>query len=383
MKICTFTALTSLLIFSFSCTYNGRDNNSRTISGSYDVAGDMEAIEDSMELVIALSAQALIQNRVTASVETEPVGSAQDEDAADDPAIWYNRKNPSGSLVLGTDKNAGIYVYDLEGRVVQFRMVGRINNVDLREEFSYLGREVVLVAGSNRSNNSISLLVLDTETGQLSDTLANVSSGVDEVYGVCCYRHGNEFHVFVNGKGGRLEQWRITGYQGIRAEKLRTLNLSSQPEGMVADDRNGILYVGVEQEGIYRLDANPEGDRTPRLISGSSAENDNISYDIEGLALFSHEGTDYLIASSQGNFSYAIFDLKQGNYLTSFVISEGAVDGAEETDGLDIHTGMFNESFPGGILVVQDGFNTDGTVPRSQNFKFVSFSQIEPLLKNR
>jgi len=343
-----------------------------------------EAREDSLEMARALSERAMFENRLTATIETEPVGSSVEEDAADDPAIWVNRQHPARSLVLGTDKKAGIYVYDLEGRLVQSRMVGRINNVDLREGFFYRGKEVVLVAGSNRTNNSLSLLTLDPETEQLSDTLANIPSAVDEVYGVCCYRRGDEFHVFVNGKGGMLEQWRISGSEGMQAQKLRTIPLSSQPEGMVADDRNGVLYVGVEQEGIFRLDADPEGDPVPRVLPGSTAENEHISYDIEGLALFRFAGTDYLIASSQGNFSYALFNLAaEGRYVTSFIITEGAVDGVEETDGLDITTAGLNETFPLGMLVVQDGFNTDGAVSRSQNFKYVPFSAMEPFLQDR
>ena len=55
---------------------------------------------------------------VSAKVETQPVASI--EDAADDPAIWRNAANPTQSLIIGTDKRAGIHVYDLQGRQVSF-----------------------------------------------------------------------------------------------------------------------------------------------------------------------------------------------------------------------------------------------------------------------
>jgi hypothetical protein len=38
---------------------------------------------------------------------------------ADDPAIWVNRINPRRSLVIGTAKDAGLLVHDMEGRLVQ------------------------------------------------------------------------------------------------------------------------------------------------------------------------------------------------------------------------------------------------------------------------
>ena len=43
---------------------------------------------------------------VTASVETDPVGTL--DDAADDPAIWRNAASPADSLVVATDKQAAI-----------------------------------------------------------------------------------------------------------------------------------------------------------------------------------------------------------------------------------------------------------------------------------
>ena len=64
---------------------------------------------------------------VTAVLETEKV----DEDP-DDPAIWVNSEDPAKSRVLGTDKDYGLLVFDLEGRILQRFPDGRLNNVDVR-----------------------------------------------------------------------------------------------------------------------------------------------------------------------------------------------------------------------------------------------------------
>ena len=55
-----------------------------------------------------------------------------DGDAADDPAVWVNPDDPSKSVIVGTDKEGGLMVYDLAGRQLQYLPVGDMNNVDVR-----------------------------------------------------------------------------------------------------------------------------------------------------------------------------------------------------------------------------------------------------------
>ena len=104
--------------------------------------------------------------QVFASGETTPVGSVR-ADAADDPAIWRNRADPASSLIVGTDKKAGLYVYGLDGKTRDFVAAGALNNVDLRE----VRPSFVLVAASDRSDlvePRIALFRLDGETGKLA-----------------------------------------------------------------------------------------------------------------------------------------------------------------------------------------------------------------------
>ena len=83
---------------------------------------------------------------VTARGETTPVGTPN-ADAADDPAIWRNAANPAASLIVGTDKKAGLYVYGLDGKTRDFLDAGRVNNVDLRDGVASLvaGPAAILV----------------------------------------------------------------------------------------------------------------------------------------------------------------------------------------------------------------------------------------------
>ena len=100
---------------------------------------------------------------VQARGETEPVGTTN-ADAADDPAIWRNADNPAASLIVGTDKKAGIYVYGLDGKVRSFLNAGAVNNVDLRAEVDMPGQPGILAAASDRNDLSqakVALLRLD------------------------------------------------------------------------------------------------------------------------------------------------------------------------------------------------------------------------------
>src|SRR5690606_15600797 len=60
----------------------------------------------------------------------------------DDPAIWVNRKDPSASIVFGTDKDTdgAVYAFDLQGKVIEnktLRGLKRPNNVDIRYDIKW------------------------------------------------------------------------------------------------------------------------------------------------------------------------------------------------------------------------------------------------------
>ena len=97
-------------------------------------------------ILLAGAVQAQTAN-VPARGQTVPVGTVAD-DAADDPAIWRDPRNPEKSLVVGTDKKAGLHVYRLSGESVHFTPAGRVNNVDLVD----LGARGVVVVASDRND---------------------------------------------------------------------------------------------------------------------------------------------------------------------------------------------------------------------------------------
>ena len=327
-----------------------------------------------------------IKTVVQASVETETTKRGKNVDSADDPAIWINCENIENSVVIGTDKKGGLTLYNLAGEQLNYYPTGDMNNCDLRYGFTLGDRTIDILAASNRTLHSVSLFSIN-KNGEL-DAIHNriiKSQMTDEVYGLCMYQNveTEKFFVFLNSKSGEVEQYELLAADNkVDAKLIRSFSMGMQTEGMVADDITGTLYIGKEQAGIWKLKANSIGTSESNLVQNSSEENNNIRFDIEGLAIYPTDSINgYLIASSQGNYSYAVFE-RQGNnkYLGSFRITDGKIDGVEETDGLDVTTFPL-PGFPRGILVVQDGFNYDGRRKQSQNFKIVSWEKIENLLQ--
>lgn len=322
---------------------------------------------------------------VVAVAETAPVGSPGD--AADDPAIWADPTNPANSLVIGTDKKAGLNLYDMQGRVIQHLPDGKMNNVDLREGFMLGGQRVVLVTASDRTNKAVAIYRLDTEARRLINVADGVQpTGQGDPYGQCMYRsaRSGKTYVFINDSNGEKRQWELVdaGNGKVRAVRVRDFAFVSQVEGCVADDVSGLLFVAEEDVGLWRLSAEPDGGSAMTMVARIT-ENPALKDDMEGVGLYDlGDGRGYLIASSQGNDSYAVFR-REGDqaYLGSFiVVADGlrGIDGVSETDGLEITSRNLGPGFEHGAMIAQDGRNV---LPgENQNFKYVPWKSIADAL---
>jgi 3-phytase len=316
--------------------------------------------------------------QLPADGETTPVDSAGD--AADDPAIWVNSQTPEQSRILATNKKRALMVHDLQGNTLQQLDIGRVNNVDLRYGFKLNDRTFDIAAASNRTNKSISLFAIDAVNGQVS-WLQDIATDLNDVYGLCMYQAMDDYYVFINDTDGRFQQYLLNKQAGkISASLVREFKVASQPEGCVADDATGQLYFGEEARGIWQVAAQPTKS-LPRLIA---AIDDNFVSDVEGLGIYQLNEQRFLVASSQGNNSYAVFALDDNQrYLGSFQIGMNLakrVDGVSETDGLEIISLPLGADYPKGLLVVQDGHNV---MPSDQqNFKLVNAEKIVALIEH-
>ncbi|OWQ86366.1 hypothetical protein CDN99_21070 [Roseateles aquatilis] len=308
------------------------------------------------------------------SAQTEPVRGAGD--AADDPAIWVHASQPARSRILGTDKKRGLAVYDLQGRETQFLPVGRVNNVDLRQRLRYDGRDWDLAVATQRDQRSVLLFGIDA-AGRVK-TLAELPTGLEDVYGICSARNpAGGLDVFVNDKDGRLIQLRVARKGGgWTAAEVASLKLATQPEGCVADEAGRQFFVGEEKRGLWRvaLDADGKlGDATLILPVGET-----LHADVEGMAVHRGPRGAWLVVSSQGNDSYVVLDADaphavKGRFRIGLNAARG-IDGVSETDGLDVTSTSLGGEYGEGLLVVQDGHKR--WPMGRQNFKLVPWGEV-------
>ncbi|TQS44987.1 phytase [Cryptosporangium phraense] len=301
-----------------------------------------------------------------ATVETPPVQHSGD--AADDPAIWYDRTDSSRSMVIGTDKMGALETYDLQGRLLQ-RITGIMpNNVDVRDD-------VVVAADDDTDEGVLRIFLVDPATRKLRP--AAVIPTAVTAHGVCMYRSpvSDKLYAFPTAVSGRVEEFELT-VRGSRvdARSVRLFNLGRTVEGCVADDASGALYVAEEKVGIWRYDAEPSPRHSRVLVDGARPERDgHLQADVEGLAI----AGDRLYASSQGSSDFTVYGRMVNAYLGRFrVVNSGDVDGCQDTDGIDATSRPLGAGFPAGMFVCQDGYNVRGSTVLKQNFKFVPLERV-------
>ena len=325
---------------------------------------------------------------VEAIYETPPVVTKGD--AADDPAIWLNKSNPSNSIVFGTDKKSGIYSYNLQGQELSYTNLGNINNIDTRtinvgddENIS----DVTFLFASNRTLGSVDLWVF--EDNEIRQKLENNSWEVPSkpsfrgksdiiVYGICAGIDAKYGLVafLTEDTGPRVEVWNLTE-DGLNL--ITTFNNGGESEGCVYDDQNRTLFISEEEvRGVlkaYRLDDSFDFSE-PYIVDSRDGQ---IGGDPEGVSLYkTPNNSGYLILSSQGDSKFNLYDRNYPyDYITSFRIgSSKSIDNVTDTDGIETINFKLSDEYPEGIMIAQDGYNKDGLWSKKQNFKFVSFQDI-------
>jgi 3-phytase len=258
-----------------------------------------------------------------------------------------------------------------------------MNNVDLRDGFKLGGRKVAIVAATNRTDKTLALYRIDPETGELSDVAdGRILTGFADPYGLCMYRNrkSGDIFVFANNAGdGAYKQWRLVARGNrVGVTLVREFVVGTQAEGCATDDELGALYIAEEDVGLWRYSAEPRGGSTRTQVD-STGKSGHLEADVEGLSVYAGSaGTGFIVVSNQGANNYALYRREGKNeFAGHFAVvanDELGIDGASETDGLDVTSAPLGPNFPDGLLVVQDGRNI--TPRERQNFKLVPWSAV-------
>lgn len=326
---------------------------------------------------------------VQAVLETPSVGTAG-QDAADDPAVWVSpapvmvKGVSTRGFVAGTDKKAGLYIYGLDGAILQFLPEGLLNNVDVVEGVSVGGKPMVVLGASDRTpgKTGVSLYLYDptaTDAQNAVQPWGAIGTDVVEPYGFCFANRAGGVDAILVGHEGEVRQFALTaGADGKPvARELRRFDIGTISEGCAADPETDALYLAEENVGVWRYGLNPASGATRTLIQPIAAE--RLVADAEGLTILKDGPARYLIASSQGDSTFPVWriDGAAPEYKGRFVVVDGnGVDRVTGTDGLDALGGFVSDQFPEGVVVIQDDVNDVGT----QNFKYVDWRAIRAAL---
>lgn len=368
-----------------------------------------------LEAAVMISLIAGSAGAATAFVETVAMNGTGD--IADDMCVWIHPADKTKSIIIGVNKsdnlNAGLYTFNVNGGrsdggadwVVgtnQFDEGEKLNNVDVHYNFEAGDEKWDIVCSSSRSSRTIEVLRITTNAagdftgmdrvGKI-DIGTGFAAGPNAPYGMAIYycRSNGKHYVFISDKEGNVAEFELTHNPGGSGTD-RVLGTryddggspwdisgdGTEVEGIVADDRRDVVYIAAEDHGIYRY-AITNGiininDRVVVDVTGGG----RLTADIEGMTMYNApEGAGYLIASSQGNSSFAVYKREYtgsdtNEYIMNFtILGGGGVGNVEDTDGIDVVNANLGGSFTNGMFLAHDSLGENPS-----NYKIVDWADI-------
>lgn len=284
----------------------------------------------------------------------------------DDPAIWIHPTAPEKSLIIGTDKDTdgALYVFDLEGKIVQ-RVGGlkRPNNVDLVRGFMLGGKPVDLAVTTEREEQRLRAFVVPEMTPADRGDLFVFDGDTNRApMGIALYRRPRDGAVFaiVGGKGGPTEgylaQYRLEddGTGQVRMTLIRQFGRYSgkkEIEAIAVDPELGYVYYSDETVGVrkYTVDPDaPDAGRELALIGTTGYASDH-----EGISIYKLDArTGYLLVSDQQAHQFRIYrrEGEPGNPHEHTLLKTVPV-AADESDGSEVTSRALGPRFPHGLFV--------------------------------
>lgn len=312
---------------------------------------------------------------LTPILATEPVG----EDP-DDPAIWIHPRDPSRSLIIGTDKTAApagaLFVFGLDGKIRQkISGLDRPNNVDVEYGLRLGGRQVDIAVATERYRSRLRIYRIAPDGSRLEELspggLPVFEGQVGEAaapMGIALYKRPRDGAIFAivgrktGPREGYLWQYRVEddGAGGVRLAKVREFGRFSgqgEIEAIAVDDELGYVYYADEGDGIHKWHADPDHPDASRELAHFGR--DGFRGDREGIAIYAQPGgKGYIICTDQlpGNSEYRVYRREGApgrphDHSEAVAVLRG---GADSTDGIEVSAHRFGNRFPTGILVAMN-----------------------------
>ncbi len=304
----------------------------------------------------------------------------------DDPAIWYNRQDPSQSLVIGTDKGdstGGIFVFNLDGKLIPELCItglNRPNNVDIAYDFPFNGKSTDIAVFTERGRDMIRVVSIPDFKfidGGGIQVFADDDPEMRAPMGIALYKNpSGAFFAFVSRKNGPsegyLHQYELiqtdSAVGGLFVRAFGAFSGKKEIESIVVDQELGYVYYSDERTGVRKYHADAEkGNDELSLFATTEAKGDH-----EGLSIYKgNEGEGYIILSDQQANRFLIFTRKgtsenpHQHQLIQIVNTKTL-----ESDGSDITHLPLNQIFPNGLFVAMSADKT---------FQFYRAEDIVPI----
>ncbi|RZK01739.1 MAG: phytase [Flavobacterium sp.] len=306
----------------------------------------------------------------------------------DDPAIWIHPTDASKSLIIGTDKDTdgGLYVYNLEGKIVN-KVLGikRPNNVDIAYGLILNGKKTDIAVTTEREMNRIRIFSLP-DLKPIDNGGISVFDGETErdPMGVALYTRPSDKAIFavVGRKSGPTDnylwQYKLSddGSGTIKAEVIRKFGQYSakkEIEAIAVDNELGFIYYSDEQSGIRKYVADPDAKDNNELAFFGQKD---FKADNEGIAIYKKTATTgYILVSNQQDNTFNVYPREGANenpneYTLLAVIPASTI----ECDGADVTNVNLGPKYPNGMFVAMSNGMT---------FHFYDWNQIQQLIDKK
>ncbi len=294
----------------------------------------------------------------------------------DDPAIWVNPADPAKSLVIGTDKDAdgGLYVFDLQGKIVKDKVVHglkRPNNVDLAYGLMLNGKPTDIAITTERITHKLRIFSLPdmkpVDNGGIEIFVGETGAEYRDLMGISIYTAKDGKMYAIAGRktgpltGGYLWQYLLgdDGTGNVKATLVRKFGQYSgkkEIESIAVDNELKHIYYSDEQVGIRQYDADPDKGDKQLSIFGTTG----FAADHEGISIYKlTDSTGYILVSDQGANRFQIFS-REGTKANPYEhkLLKVVNVAARESDGSDVVNVPLNDTFKHGLFVVM---STDKT----------------------
>jgi 3-phytase len=282
----------------------------------------------------------------------------------DDPCIWVNKNDASKSLIIGTDKdvNGGLYVFDLNGKIVN-KVTGlkRPNNVDVAYGIMLNGVATDFVATTERETNKLRMYSVPDMKPVDNGGLDVFADEADKApMGIALYTRFSDHAIFAivgrktGPSDGYLYQYKLeddgTGnIKGTLVRKFGKYSGKKEIESIAVDNEMGYVYYSDETYGVHKYYADPEkGNQELSLFATTGFISDH-----EGISIYkTSDSTGYILVSNQQKNTFMVYR-REGNSNNKNVhdlIAEIPVS-TVESDGSDVTNIHLNNQFSDGMFV--------------------------------